>query len=965
MKYALKFEKVLPMVNLTENFIISEEAHSTIAEDWLACIEYTLDKAFDDHDNRFKSIRTAVKTRDSLFVMSDKAKNLLGIGSKFSVVEIGISGNRIHVKPLMGYKELIDMYFSDNNPKVHGLTVRAIIDRFFAYQWSKQKLLYPITKTPPNYQRPEDWQDMIRMVELSTMLDAWFKQKTNVSLSVNYRRSAINSVLTSTRWYTPDQINDTELSLVQEAISAGGVGNSDTKNERKTHDFQILVMNELRYMLIDSGRVDIRSPRDISKEKRGSLYDDTGNLIDRFDWIDTEQYPNLFPFKEYARGYIDRLKREGLAVSTLATHASVANNFVRYIMEVYPFEEITVKTVDEMFEPKNERNMLKYLIEKRGNRDSAISEINRCVNFLVHCELYSTKARKNTPRNRSTVKLQPYRDAMPKEMVAHIVDIIKNRPPQSTTRWDRKKADSSWWKHDVYPVYPMMMLFGYYIPVRGEQVRNLCRDNSFIFNNRGAIETIVINTDKNVNREYLQEIPCVWDDLQEFVPFLKWHKEYYKHLPKVKYHNDDNSPWEDIVPLMITPNVLRPMDRNTHAVYHKKLICKYQIEIIEEAKQRGDDNYQVVAWNKLGKPFFKNTEELDKADSASMEKIGVMYDIHSLRVTGATRYLESGVGLSTVMELTGHKGVTTLMRVYIRLTRDEKVKKLKSAIQEIYFGDKEKLIENSANLIRGELTDAYMAGKKNLETAFEDNALFSLHRKASSATQSLRLEKGTSIALHKHPSSWIGMIHGICPRVQCPEGRENKCSLCPYLITGKLFIEGVVHQTNRAFADFQRESIELHEAKEKGYTSQGYIDRLETKLEELMGWQEILDKISKDISKEDDEENVDPEKQLELMSKKALSVFGTEEIATELAYLKNAYDAKLIGVEQDRYALKVLTIKAMRLAVELADKNQYDLISEDETKSIDMLMQYYTKEVKHKEDAENFVSSIKMIPQIS
>ncbi len=161
---------------------------------------------------------------------------------------------------------------------------------------------------------------------------------------------------------------------------------------------------------------------------------------------------------------------------------------------------------------------------------------------------------------------------MPKEMVAHIVDIIKTRPPQSTTRWDKNKVDSTWWKHDVYPVYPMLMLFMYYIPIRGEQARNLCRENSFIYDSRGAIETIVINTDKNVNRKYLQELPCVWDDLQEFVPFLKWHKEYYKHLPKVKYHNDDNSPWEDITPLMVTPNVLRPMSRNTHAVYHKKLL---------------------------------------------------------------------------------------------------------------------------------------------------------------------------------------------------------------------------------------------------------------------------------------------------------------------------------------------------------------------------------------------------------
>ena len=111
----------------------------------------------------------------------------------------------------------------------------------------------------------------------------------------------------------------------------------------------------------------------------------------------------------------------------------------------------------------------------------------------------------------------------------HIIQIIKDRPPLLKTKWDRKKADSSWWKHEVYPIYPLMMLFGYFIPVRGEQVRNLCREKSFIIEN-GKISKIIINTDKNVNRKNYQEIPCVWDDLQIFSSFLNWHKKYYKNI---------------------------------------------------------------------------------------------------------------------------------------------------------------------------------------------------------------------------------------------------------------------------------------------------------------------------------------------------------------------------------------------------------------------------------------------------
>lgn len=44
---------------------------------------------------------------------------------------------------------------------------------------------------------------------------------------------------------------------------------------------------------------------------------------------------------------------------------------------------------------------------------------------------------------------------------------------------------------------------------------------------------------------------------------------------------------------------------------------------------------------------------------------------------------------------------------------------------------------------------------------------------------------------------------------------------------------------------------------------------------------------------------------------KAKSIFGMETEATDLVYLKNAYDAQLMGVEQDIFGLKSLTILAI------------------------------------------------------
>lgn len=952
---------MLPMVNLTENFVIEQSAHATLGEDWLAFANAMLDIAFDEKNDKFKSLKKKAKGRGvSLLSMPDQAKSMLGMGSKFSVVDIGLTQkNTLKIAPLKGYDQLIEMYFSETNESVYGTSVRSVIDKFFAYQWSQKKLLYPVTKVPDGYQRHSDWMEMMKGTELSERILIWFKQKGEKSIVAMYRKNAVFNLLSSTRWHSAEQIADNDLTLIEEAIKKNNSKEEFRDTRTRISKFQTLVINELRYMLIDSGRSDIKSPRAICDANRGEKLDSGKCPINRFEWINLHRHPNMETLKSFADGYLKRLKNEGLAKGTIEGHITAVNHFFRYAIEFYPHDIITAATVDDMFEPNNENNIIaQYTKRRNGDRNGAIDDVYGAIRFLVHCELYSSKARKNTPRQTRKTKVQPYRDAMPREMVSHIVDIIKNRPPNTTTDWSKNKADASWWKFDVYPVFPLMMLFGYFIPLRGEQIRNLCRKSSFVFDKMGRLQSFVVNTDKNVNRKYLQEIPCVWDDLQIFIPFLKWHKEYYPHLNAIPYHDDSNSPWQDIEPLMITPNVLKPMSRTTHANYHKKILCVYQMEV--KAKANGEKDYPVAAWTKNGDPFFESIEEIENASAAKMDTIGVAYDIHSLRVTGATRYLESGVGIRTVMELTGHMTPDTLMRIYINLTRDEKETALKSAVGKIYFGGKEDLIKNSSDLIRGELTEAYSKSKESMETAFDNNALFSLHRKASVTDGSKSLQLGTDIAVKKHPTNWIPMIHGICPAVKCPEGREHKCSLCPYLITGKLFLNGIAHRANNALASFYRESVEFSQESKSGYNNHSRSEGLETKLEEILGWQEILQRVEEDINTDIKEQS---EGDLALVKQQAIKVFGTEMLTTELAYLKNAYDAKLIGAEQDRYGLKALTIRAMQIAAANGDKSRFEMIVKDETKSIDLLMQYYAKEVEHKTDIKAFVTSLGSLPQ--
>jgi len=957
MKYEITLEKILPAINITNNFIVDESAYETLAQDWLAFITLILDIAFDEKKERFKTFRAAIKVKTPFFSMSDKSKNLLGLGKEFPVIDIGMgSDGQLAPIPRLTYEELVEMYYSEESKTISGVMSRiAIIDKFFGYLWSRKKLLYPINNMPARYQRPDDWNEVINETPMAEMVGEWFSKKSEVNATSRHKKNAINRVFASTRWYAPEQITEKEITLLQKAIS-GEFGSPVYK--RRSDKFGVLVINEIRYMLIDSGRDDIKKPRDIAKEKKAK-YDDSGELLERFKSFQIDKYPNFITLKEYSDKYIQSLKDEGLAVGSLQSQTTSLNNFVKYMIEKFPNRELSTGLVNEMFNPKSENNLYVYFQKVRNSKESAFSELKSMVRFFMYCDIYSKFSEKNTPSFKRKTKREPHRDAMPKEMVAHIVDIIKNRPPSSTTKWNKDKADCSWWKHDVYPIYPLMMLFGYFIPVRGGQVRWLCRDNSFIFDDQDKIDSIVINTDKNVNRKYLQEIPCVWDDLQIFAPFLKWHKVYFKHIPKVKYKNDENSPWEDVTPLMTTPKGLNPISRSTHSEYHKRVLCQYQIEKIEEANLRGDNDYPIVAWRKDGKPFFKDINELNNVNIQEMKNINIAYDLHSLRVTGATRYLEAGLGLNSVMDLTGHTSTETLTRIYIRLTREEKEQSLKSAVDRIYFGDSKTLIESTSGLLKGEFAKAYNQGEESLSKAFSDNKLRSFYRKDSINDVGNKRENGIEVALDKHPSTWRPMIHGICPSVKCPEGRENRCSLCPYLITGKLFTNGVTHQLNNLFATFQRESLELQrEQQEKQYDNHAKTEGLETLLEEILGWQEILSKISTDIAEDCVDKNKPKSQKTALMQKQSKNIFGIEKIETELAYLKNAYGAEIIGAERDIFGMKILTIKAMKVAAEMGDMKMLDSVSNNEKTALDLLMGFYTDKLENKDEVNKFINSI-------
>ncbi|MCD6258712.1 MAG: hypothetical protein J7J31_03805 [Helicobacteraceae bacterium] len=156
------------------------------------------------------------------------------------------------------------------------------------------------------------------------------------------------------------------------------------------------------------------------------------------------------------------------------------------------------------------------------------------------------------------------------------------------------------------------------------------------------------------------------------------------------------------------------------------------------------------------------------------------------------------------MKLTGHTSQDMLLNVYNKLQIAEKRDLLSTAVKKIFLIDGEDTPDKLQNFLLDEMTNSYDNNEPNsLKQAFRANGLFSLTRKSSSESQDgTQIDNGTEIAQSSHPSTWTPIIFGICPGTKCPDGRENRCSLYPYPITDRIFLDGVIHQANLKLIHF-------------------------------------------------------------------------------------------------------------------------------------------------------------------
>jgi hypothetical protein len=896
------------VINTKSSFIISELAVKSFVTDWL---KYAIKELMSKNikaDKRLKNDLQLFKQRKkSLFELNDYVKETVMLSGKYRILDVS---EDLSYKTELNYLDLVNILMSEQKLKTKtGYSYKHLIDRFFIEQWSKGKLLYPLfINDKRRFQRKLDYELFLQEHNIPILKTLYDYAKAYDKFSLF--KTSFN-VLLATDWKYITDVKNEDLLKIKELIEVKSL-NKAQKGWYKNS------LNFIVYALIEAGRTDLKTPYEFVNK----LYPKEILFYKKVDEL-VEKCPNYIPLKKDLIEYINYLDiKERLAKSTIAIKRSYLMAFLDYLIKYKCDCVLLQKTFDDMFNFAKEDNIVGYFKNTKGKK--SVSAIKDVAVFLGYAGYLSPYIKKMLPREHKKIKETP-RIPFSVDMIKDLIDILLNRPPLEPTKWSREKADISWWKHDVYPVMPMLILLHLYIPVRGSQIRNLCRKKSFLLNDEGKIEKIIINTDKNRNRDYLQEIPFVFNGLEIFNRFLKWHKEYYSNLPLFEY--DKNSPFDKIEPLFIQPLSLKPIDKKVHFTYLKRVLCQYRIELTQKDKK----NIYFVYFTeegkrKFGKDFFETVEELNNATNEFIDKyVKTIYDIHTFRVTGVTRYLEAGLPINVVMMLTGHTSPNIMLNVYNKLTYKEKTDLLKSAELKIMFNNPEKLEENTKEFIEKEILPNFDEKTPDrLKNILDKNDLFTQKVKKNSNSKAV---DAINEIIKISPLNWIPVTGGICPGVKCPEGREKKCSLCPYFITGLYFIDGVIFRANNAILNFYQKVEEYN-------LSNGNVkvDDLELLMEEIYGWYEILNQIQKN-GKTDNENDYPVKKE---------SFVGNCNVPSTLAYLENFYNAKALNTSPNIYGIKVLTIKAMKLALKEKDKSIEEIVK-DENKAVDYIMSYYQK----------------------
>lgn len=659
-----------------------------------------------------------------------------------------------------------------------------------------------------------------------------------------------------------------------------------------------------------------------------------------FKWIDST-INNQKQMQEIAKWYIGfRKKVERRTVGTIKGDINSINKYFDWLFYKYPEENYDANFIYDTFDyyDNEEHSYPFYLNQTYSSSSTKEKLLNIPIRMFRIASQKKFQDLLGCVDETSGMAISKDNIKSPRKKMNTIVylktlEVLIERPPKyMNSRWkiNTQKIDMKWWQHEVYPALPISLILMLLGAQRSANILNLCREKSFYFENNSLVK-IIINTDKITKRKSMPEILNAWDYFDNVIkPFHQWHKAFFPDLGCIKYKNDKNSVWQEFVPIMNLPYSSKPMDRDTLMSYWKRTLCHVQLEL----KSEGID--VLVAWDNTG-DILNSHEDIDNMDNSYIkDHIEVIYDLHSIRGSALTYYNKKGLSPVELMFLSGHQNFNMIYNAYLELDENEIREKLAKIAQNYDFSSETKITQAGKQLINNEIIPSYIRSNSNYKeivSILDSKELFILDRTID-GVYGYKHGKGF---VNTHPATWASLLFGICPGASCPNG-NMRCSLCPYLITGPLFLKGIVIEINRLFIQLNKVQNDLKYYREHNddIPAKRLTEEYESVLLEIIGWVDVVDNITnrfyKDFHHNSSTDIVPIHK----------SIIGVNTVQKDIGILEYfSKVSKMNNTPIDTYIRDHVTKLALKYIVKHSNSDEIKMYLEDDDRMIDFLLQSY------------------------
>lgn len=525
--------------------------------------------------------------------------------------------------------------------------------------------------------------------------------------------------------------------------------------------------------------------------------------------------------------------------------SSIFTAFLKFLEEEHPSLEINKRTLPQIFNyPDSSLLTYQEYLEKQLTKDGKpLSDSTKGTRMYPLVEVFSAtdgygnvlnknKVPNYGSNNSSGSSRNPIND---EEVIFKIDEIVTKRPPKSDYfRNHIVSIDTSWWKHmdSVRPFEPMIIKLHLRIPVRGATLRLIDRDSLLVMNHKNEIKGFQFKSDKNKNRRTPFIVPNIWkNDLKFLLPLIEYNKHYFPNLQR--FYPDDTTLKEGIMPLFPNDDGMAAYKNTQHLNYWTKVLLQAEIEFMNEGEPRSLVQPTTI-------PIPKTVEEMEKLSQEELKTFKRKYDLHTLRHTGISRYINAGMPLELVRLLSGHSGFNTILTIYYHVNHEKLIQDWTEK-HDIDFTNELDMHTASTLIIKKKIVeDIGSDNPENVLNFLESDYFFNLENRSIEEHKDITLEK----IAKTDPVFWRKAANGcgICTKSHCPDIFGGRCSLCPYFVSNYLYLEEIGLEAQLSMGRVRKFSTLMIKNRGKGenYKNAELKQRLLLEIENFIGWTEVL-----------------------------------------------------------------------------------------------------------------------------